>query len=184
MRRSLHSASMALLALVWAVSAEPAYASTDVAFAPLTEPGDVADAVAYFRDYFDQRDYQLQTFEHYLRRVVKIGKADINDDGTPEIFYALHDPFNPFDLCGGTGCPLRIAQRQNGKLHEIRDTLVAGEIVTITDRVTVLGYRLLEARFPIMWRDSYCVVDDPDLEVGDQPDPDPLRPSSTEEPRR
>jgi hypothetical protein len=71
-------------------------------------------------------------------------------------------------------CKLTIVQLRPGERRILCTTSANIENFLITDRITVNGFREMEAFHPIRWRGEACFQEWPDR--GDQSLADPLRP--------
>lgn len=149
--------------------APEARAEKKIVFSKITDPVDFEEAVRYWHgelqpeDYDNERDFGGQnswpatkTVEDYVRHYIRIGKADINDDGIDELFYVQQDT----RFCGSAGCQSVILERWNGKWSLICGTEL-DKSVAIIDWVSEGGYRELRARYAIYWRDGICYTDEP-----------------------
>lgn len=147
------------------------YAGQKVIFSKIDDPADIESAVRYWRrelepeTYDNARDFAgtvwtvTKTLEEYIRKYIRIGRADINDDGIDELFY-LHSDTR---FCGSIGCPVVIFERRNGAWVEICGTS-GSDRMEITDWLTEDEgpYREMEARYRIFWWKGSCELDSPE----------------------
>lgn len=167
---------IALAAIVWAAFTPlPAWADKQVIFAPLTDGPDLDDAMEFFSDYFksDPKAYTSKVpleepstartpnkaLDLYLRKFVKMGKGDIDDDGVAERFYILRDP----GFCGSRGCNILIVQKRTAGWKVLCEDSGVDHWVWITDWVSTSGYRELMTMFRVYWHGDKCYDDDPEL---------------------
>lgn len=182
---------VALCVLVLAMAAAPARAEKQVIFAPLTGGPDFDEAMEFFAEYFkDEPDTYTskvsveepgdaralrKSLGIYLRKVVHLGKGDVNDDGIEEIFYFLRGS-DPFTWCGSAGCMMLIVQRKPSGLKLLCETYSGEGGLWITNRITVRGYRELRASYRVYWHGDQCDSEVPEVrDIPGRLEPDPLR---------
>lgn len=149
----------------WSVSAR---AEKELVFVKLTDPLEFALAKDILWPHVKPNDYDPETkpaedraywpdtYEKYLREFVRVARGDINDDGVDEIFYYIKNP----GYCGSAGCWSLIFERRGEEWKLICGTSFVGS-VTITDWVSEGGYRELQDRYVIYWRNGHCYEDEP-----------------------
>lgn len=158
----------ALAYLTLAMGTLEARAEKKVVSAPLTDPADLTHARTLLQSSVGRDDPHLRahiynperppvhTFEDYVRVYIRIGRGDLNDDGTEELFY--------FDTNGGysgsAGAPILIFERRGDAWNFICATS-GGQDITITDWVSEGGYREFISRAVVYWRNGKCYEDEP-----------------------
>jgi len=178
------SITLPAAALLLAVAAPPVRADTRVVLSRLVDGPEFVEAMEFFSSYLTPEQYDTErklagrediwklgkTLDLYLRQFVLAGRGDVNDDGNDEFFYILDDP----GWCGSKGCLLLVIEKRAGAKKVMCETRGADHHVWITNRMTVNGYREMEATFSIYWRGDECVPDDPEIREL-LPPRDPLR---------
>jgi len=156
---------------------DAARAETVVKYHEITDGADLEEAVAFLRSYLEPDDYDTakrfaltgtpkgnalgNTLDLYVREFVRLGKADVNDDGVPERFYLLDDSV----WCGSAGCRLLVVAN-SGSGGRLLCSVSGGETgLVVTDRVTIHGYHELEIPEIVYWYDGdRCDTDTPGVD--------------------
>jgi hypothetical protein len=146
----------------------PVRAEKKIAFSKLTDPAEFALARELLSPHVKPSDYDPSkhfdfwgkpwpdTLDGFLRAAVHFGRGDLNDDGVDEMFYYFEGP----GYCGSAGCWTLIFEKRDSGWIEICGTS-AGDGLTITDWVSKGGYRELQDRYVIYWRNGECHNDAP-----------------------
>jgi hypothetical protein len=165
-RGTFLSAVLALIAL--SIGVPEAHAEKRVFSSPLDDPADLAEAQALLRPYLGRNNPHLdahvynpekppvRTFEDYVRVYIRIGRGDINDDGVEKLFYFTTNR----GYCGSAGCDTWIFEKRAGTWKLICATS-ADQDITITNWVSEGGYRELQWRYFVYWRNGKCYEDEP-----------------------
>lgn len=162
----------------------PALADTRVRFGRILDGRDFADAYAFFQqelapNYWDTRVLDARQwaprrtgtkFGTFIQDWILFGKGDVNGDGIEERFYYFDNPL----WCGSAGCQLLIVDVREGKPSLLCQANAHEEHVWITDRVTVNGFREIEAAGTYHWHGAECQTDQDELDI-EAPAHDALR---------